>query len=165
MNGQTPSDGTAPNDGTMPQFPNNGTTPNDGTAPNDGSMPNNGTMPDNGNMPQFPESGAQPSDGGAPELPDGEKPFGKELDSYVEDGVITEETREAIEKYLEENRPEAAGGAAPETGAQPSESGFPEAPDGGVQNKLLDELLEAGIITQSEYDAIAALNAGEAAAE
>ncbi len=47
--------------------------------------------------------------------------------SYVKDGTISQETYDAISKYMEENKPD-----------------------------LLKDLLEAGVITQKEYDALAA---------
>ncbi len=151
------------------------------------SMPQGG--PGNGNMasPQQPADAQQ--NGGVEQ----------ELQILVEKGIISQETLDAILKYVEENRPELPDGAPnqqngeqlgsmPQTpdGNQPGNppekpegndfSNAPEKPNGEtppsspdgsnsqvpadgiphsmLSRELLDDLLEASIITQEEYDAI-----------
>ena len=96
-----------------------------------------------------------------------------DFDAMVEEGIISEETREKIQSYMEEHRPdgEAPGmnGEAPEMngekpedapelteGEAPAMNG--ERPEGmpGMNGGLLTDLLNDGIITQSEYDAMTA---------
>lgn len=125
----------------------------------------------NGDQPAPDSNG--PINGTAPGMPNGEKPFDKELASLVEQGVISKETSEAISKYLEENRPEMPeNGQMPQNGEKPdapANGEIPEAPadgrmpdapmDGGLlSSEMLTKLLDAGVITQNEYDAISALN-------
>lgn len=84
------------------------------------------------------------------------------LQTLVTGGIISQETLDAILKYLEEN---------PTTPPEKPDSGQPDnAPNGGINAKpdgapsggmMLDDqtlsaLLDAGIITQEEYEAIAA---------
>lgn len=84
------------------------------------------------------------------------------LQTLVTGGIISQETLDAILKYLEEN---------PSTPPEKPDGGQPDnAPNGGINAKpdgnapggmMLDDqtlsaLLDAGIITQEEYDAIAA---------
>ena len=84
------------------------------------------------------------------------------LQTLVTGGIISQETLDAILKYLEEN---------PSTPPEKPDGGQPDnAPNGGINAKpdgnapggmmlgaqTLSALLDAGIITQEEYDAIAA---------
>lgn len=84
------------------------------------------------------------------------------LQTLVTGGIISQETLDAILKYLEEN---------PSTPPEKPDGGQPDnAPNGGIHAKpdgnapggmMLDDqtlsaLLDAGIITQEEYEAIAA---------
>lgn len=84
------------------------------------------------------------------------------LQTLVTGGIISQETLDAILKYLEEN---------PSTPPEKPDGGQPDnAPNGGINTKpdgnapgimMLDDqtlsaLLDAGIITQEEYEAIAA---------
>ena len=63
-----------------------------------------------------------------------------DFDEMVKNGTISQETRDSIRTYMENNKPEApAQGQAPVAGEQPD---------------LLSDLLNAGIITQAEYDAM-----------
>ena len=129
------------------------------------------------------------------------------LQTLVDQGIISEETLEAIQKYMEENRPDqfaGQSGTAPEKPDGDSQSSnapekpdsdsqnsnapekpdgdnqngnVPEKPDGDSQNgnapempqngsaqgglmlsqEMLDDLLNEGIITESEYEAISEL--------
>ncbi len=100
-----------------------------------------------------------------------------DFEACVKDGTISQETYDAIKKYMDENKPErpAAGGEEdsklemkdgekPEDGEKqekgekaeagekpelPEDSEKPEKPD------LLKDLLDAEVITQDEYDALA----------
>ena len=100
------------------------------------------------------------------------------LQTLVTGGIISQETLDAILKYLEENPstpPEKPDGGQPDnapnggTNAKPDgapsggmNGGVPEKPDGNapggmmLDDQTLSALLDAGIITQEEYDAIAA---------
>ena len=100
------------------------------------------------------------------------------LQTLVTGGIISQETLDAILKYLEENPstpPEKPDGGHPDTApggdanAKPDgapngsmNGGAPEKPDGNapggmmLDDQTLSALLDAGIITQEEYDAVAA---------
>lgn len=151
-----------------------------------------------------------PGDGNVtqPQQPEGSSPD-QALQVLVEKGIISQETLDAILKYMEENRPELPenNGSRQQPGdapAMPSQNGSqkpdgtppqmpngnapampnqdsnppqkpesdqngnpPAMPDGEapadgeapqmmLSQELLDDLLEAGVITQEEYDAIVA---------
>lgn len=100
------------------------------------------------------------------------------LQTLVTGGIISQKTLDAILKYLEENPstpPEKPDGGQPDnapnggTNAKPDSApnggmngGAPEKPDGNapggmmLDDQTLSALLDAGIITQEEYEAIAA---------
>ena len=100
------------------------------------------------------------------------------LQTLVTGGIISQETLDAILKYLEENPttpPEKPDGGQPDTApggdanAKPDgapnggmNGSTPEKPDGNApggmmpDDQTLSALLDAGIITQEEYEAIAA---------
>ena len=100
------------------------------------------------------------------------------LQTLVTGGIISQETLDAILKYLEENPttpPEKPDGGQPDSAPNGGSNGKPDgAPNGGMNGSapekpdgnapgimMLDDqtlgaLLDAGIITQEEYDAIAA---------
>lgn len=137
----------------------------------------------------FPDAGMMPQDNG------------EALQILVDEGIISQETLDAILKFMEGNRPElpdgtdgnqpgnppekpdgAQGGApqmpggqkpdgAPEMPGNRQSGSAPQMPDGQqpgtppempengsrlpmLSQELLDQLLEAEIITQDEYDAI-----------
>jgi len=86
---------------------------------------------------QAPTDGQQPTDGQrAPKMID--------FDAMVTSGVISQETRDAIRAYMDEHKPKGEMPAAPVEG---------EAPDEGEPN-LLNDLLNAEIITQAEYESL-----------
>ncbi len=131
----------------------------------------NGGMP-GGQMPQMngqaPEMNGQmpPMDGQMPGMMDQARSF-IDFDSLAEDGVISEDTLANIQTYMEENQPEdlpEMNGERPEmpemNGQAPEMNGErPELPDGEeapVFTGLLEDLLEAGVITEDEYTAILA---------
>ena len=127
--------------------------------------------------PQIPggnENGQAPSDTGQ-QAPQGEGPkdgFGfMPLEEYVKDGTISQETYDAITKYMDENKPELPEGAeegeGPELPDGAEEGERPELPDDAAEGSmpkmkegegpdLLNDLLSAGVITQEEYDALVA---------
>ena len=100
------------------------------------------------------------------------------LQTLVTGGIISQETLDAILKYLEENPstpPEKPDGGQPDNApngginAKPDDApsggmngGAPEKPDGNapggmmLDDQTLSALLDAGIITQEEYETIAA---------
>ena len=128
--------------------------------------------------------------------PQGDGQPGNDLQVLVEQGIISQDTLDAILKFMEENRPELPEGDNNQNGAQPGNapekpdgqqpgnapempngqqpgnapqmpdgqqpSGMPEAPNAGGQQmftlnqELLNQLLEANVITEDEYDAILA---------
>ena len=88
-----------------------------------------------------------------------------DFDAMVKKGVISQETCDRIKSYMEEHKPSDL----PEMNSQPSRmngnapSDRPELPEmngEGPAGGLLDDLLNSGIINQTEYDALS-----EAAAE
>ena len=111
-----------------------------------GQGPQNGG---NGRGPQMGRGGAKENFGFVP------------FENYVKDGTISQETYDAIKKYMDENKPElpeerkegeqpelsegTTNGTAAENDEQLKEG---EGPD------LLKDLLEAGVITQEEYDTL-----------
>ena len=147
---------------------------------------------------------AATAENGAPEGTAGRWEEG--LQTLVEQGIIGQETLEAMEKYMEENRPAQPegvpggnqGGGAPEMPQGGQNSSAPEMPQGGqngsapempqggqngsapempqggqdgqpqaglmIPQDMLKGMLEEGILTQSEYDAILALLSSRPAA-
>ncbi len=109
-------------------------------------------------------TGEKPAD--APEMPSGEQgqapqgqaPTGQQstdgkqapqmidFDAMVTSGVISQETRDAIKAYMDEHKPEGEMPTAPAEGEALAEG----------EPNLLNDLLNAGIITQAEYDAMSA---------
>lgn len=153
-----------------------------------GDMPETSDSERPDDMPEMPD-GEQSGD--MPEMPDGERPMngmpgnmpGMAWGKLVDDGVISQETCDAIEEYIKENAPDkpdddtAAGDSerpeppekpADDDGTEPpekpdgDESEPPEKPDDGeltdgipgLTEELLDALLDAGIITEDEYEAL-----------
>ena len=84
------------------------------------------------------------------------------LQTLVTGGIISQETLDAILKYLEENPstpPEKPDGGQPDNAPGGGINAKPDgAPSGGMMpdDQTLSALLDAGIITQEEYDAVAA---------
>ena len=83
-----------------------------------------------------------------------------DFDAMVESGVISRETGDKIKAYMDEHKPDGKPDEAPEkpSGEKPADA--PEEPDDGLQPAageqpdLLADLLEGGVITQAEYDAL-----------
>ena len=95
-----------------------------------------------------------------------------DLDQLLKDGVITREVYDAITNYLKEQVSQQADAAVPAEGAEPpalpdgttpAEGAEPPAlPDGtapaegskpqGMEEQLLKDLLDSGVITQEQYD-------------
>ena len=69
-----------------------------------------------------------------------------DFDAMVASGVISQETRDDIKAYMDEHKPEGEMPGAPGEGETPAEG----------EPSLLNDLLNAGIITQTEYDAMSA---------
>ncbi len=136
-----------------------------GTAPMHGSETDGMALP------------AEPGENGG--MMGGRPGSGMDFETLVKKGIISEETMTAILEYIEANRPDDTEGRpdnAPEKpeGERPDDA--PEKPEGGrpdvapeipegeqteppviFNTELLDKLREEGIITQSEYDTIIAL--------
>lgn len=131
----------------------------------------NGQMPGNCQQPQLPDQNSQDgqndqnSQNNQQTLPgkngrgskrggrDGQMPGnGQQLfDQLLKDGVITQETYDAIAAYLQKNTPQQQdAAAAPAEGNEP-----PAAPEGqqeAPEQKLLKDMLDKGILTQEQYD-------------
>lgn len=103
-------------------------------------------------------TGEKPAD--APEMPSGEQgqaPQGQQpadgqqgprmidFDAMVTNGVISQETRENIRDYMEAHKPE---------GEKPADASEKPADSQEQKPDLLNDLLNASIITQAEYDAL-----------
>ena len=128
-------------------------------------------MSENGQAPQMSENGQAPQMAGkGPENNFGVISF----ENYVTDGTISQETYDAITKYMEENKPELPEGMTesekPELPEGATEGERPELPQGAAMGErpemkegegpdLLKDLLEDSVITQEEYDALAAARA------
>ncbi len=89
----------------------------------------------------------------------------------LEDGVIDEDTYNAIEEYLKENASEKPEGEQddtqqppekPEDEADDDSADQPELPEigGGLDEVQLKSLLDAGVITQEQYDTLLELLTG-----
>lgn len=138
-----------------------------------GQQPNKGAQ----NNPQKPNGQNQkPDDQNAPK----DEPSRVDTKKLLEDGVIDEDTYNAIEDYLKQNAPEKPEDSEQEDGRQPSEkpeneqdntqqppekpegeqadddTEKPELPEigGGLDEVQLKSLLDAGVITQEQYDAL-----------
>ena len=133
-----------------------------------------GGQPPSGDPPEKPDgqapSGEQPSgqapNGQAPsgEQPSGQPPFGQgpagngpvmvDFDALAQAGVISQDTCDRIKAYMEANKPAdppANDGKAP-SGDRPADP--PADGEAPAEGGLLKDLLDAGVITQEEYDAI-----------
>ena len=108
-----------------------------------GQMPQQGgwnqQMPQNGQMPQ--DNNQQPQDGSCQQMPGRMGKGGRghrdmmNLDALVQNGTLSQETRDAIAKYMTEKK---------------------QTEKEDRMKSLLDELKDAGVITQEDYDAIEA---------
>ena len=137
----------------------------------------NGQMPQmpgqngqNGQMPQMPGKGGRNSRQGGfkGDHDDRSMKHGTAIfDRLLADGVITQETYDAIAAWIQQQMPQVqqnaetpAEGTAPTEGTAPADGTEPPAlPDGTApaentdeQAELLKSLLESGVITQEQYD-------------
>lgn len=71
-----------------------------------------------------------------------DEPVRIDFDALVTEGVISQETRDSIEAYME--------------GEKPAQGQLPERRNDGRRITLLDELLLSGVITAQEYETISA---------
>lgn len=133
---------------------------NNGQKPNDGAQEN---RQQNGNNKQNSNNGMQqkPDDQNVPK----DMPSRVDTRKLLEDGVINEDTYNAIEEYLKENAPEKPEGEQddtqqlpekPEDEADDDSADQPELPEigGGLDEAQLKSLLDAGVITQEQYDTL-----------
>ena len=140
--------------GNQQQAPmNNGETPvqnpqksdaapsQDGQGGMNNQMPNamNGQNP-NGMNGQMPNGMDNQQPGGMDARMD--EPVRIDFDALVTEGVISQETRDSIEAYME--------------GEKPAQGQLPERRNDGRRITLLDELLLSGVITAQEYETISA---------
>jgi len=149
--------------GKMQQGPRQGGQPGGGKGgqpggqrPQDAPQQPGGEQPEN--APQHPDGQQPPQGGQGPK--DG--PGMIDFDAMVQDGVISEATRDNIRAWMEAHRPEDGaqpGEAQKPEGEAPADGGQPE--DAPEQPDLLADLLEAGVITQAEYDAMTAATQAE----
>ncbi len=139
---------------------------NNGPKPNDGAQEN---RQQNGNNKQNSNHGLQQTldDPNVPK----DMPSRVDTRKLLEDGVIDEDTYNAIEEYLKENAPEKPEGEQddtqqppekPEDGADDDSVDQPELPEigGGLDEAQLKSLLDAGVITQEQYDTLLELLTG-----
>ena len=171
-NGQAPS-GQAPDNSR-----NNGQTPN-GQAPdnsrNNGQIPG-GQASDNGGSNGQVSGGQAPDSSRMPE--EAGKPGGKGMVSFedmLKNGVIDQDTYDAIQKYMQENKPEDQAPQAKDDQGNPSRGqegqemtppeGAPEMNADAGEDPMLKVLLEQGVITREQYDAIAAAMAADVTAD
>jgi hypothetical protein len=105
------------------------------------------------------------SENQAPQGKEHGKPF-IDFEACVKDGTISQETYDAIKKYMDENKPERpTDGGEEGTDTEVKEG---ERPEDGTNTEmkedvgsemekpdLLKDLLDAEVITQDEYDALA----------
>lgn len=150
-----PEDLTGEKPADMPEKPADDQAPANGQTPPEKPSDNQRTADG-----QTPAEGQQaPTDGQAPQ---GQGPKMIDFDAMVTRGIISQETRDAIKAYMDEHKPAdmpADGQTPPEKPADGQTS--PEKPADGqapedAENGLLNDLLNAGIITQAEYDAMMA---------
>ena len=178
--GEAPADmrqapqGEAPQNGQQP--PMMGQQPPQ--APQGEAPANNGQQSSQGVAPQMEQKRQRRSKMDHGQTPQGDKgrasqnqehgrPF-IDFEACVKDGTISQETYDAIKKYMDENKPErpTAGGEEDskpemkdgEKPELPEEGEKPELPEAGEKPEkpdLLKDLLDAEVITQDEYDALA----------
>ena len=184
-NGQQPGNGQQPDDRQQPRQPYNNGQPDNGQLPArpDRRQPlprQNASANDQQNDAENPEQPADnsapetPADDAAPETPaddaeapaedalpelpaDARRPIDKggvAFDEMLNSGVITQETFDAIESYMQEHAP-----AAPADEADPRQPEDGEAPEAMTAEGLLEELVEANVITREIADAILAATA------
>ena len=170
------NDQNPPQSGSLPEKPADDGAPTapEATAQDDAAKGDASDSADSGDTDA--QSGATPkapADGEAPEMPaksgapsgpmpggmNGQKPEDipdrVDFASLVDDGVLSQETCDAIESYLQSHAPSGA----PEAPTQNEASAGDKVPDDASQPDLLAELQDAGIITQAERDAISASQA------
>ena len=165
-----------------------GQTPNMNDQNGQNQMPNTNDRNDRNQVPNMkdlnndrqPNGGAQ-NNGQKPDDENALKDMPTRLDAkkLLEDGVIDEDTYNAIEDYLKQDdtqqQPEKPEGEQDDTRQQPEKpegeqddnTEKPELPaiGGSLDEVQLQSLLDAGVITQEQYDAITALMAAESAEE
>ena len=142
MNGQAPDGNSQP-----PQM--------NGQAPGMGGPRGRGEAPSD--LPEAPEmNGQMPGMDGRGHGMGPQAPGFVDFDAMVTQGVITQDTCDRIKAYMEANKPaDLPGGDAQVPGQDGDKPADPPA-DGAVSEEggLLKDLLDAGVITQEEYDAI-----------
>ena len=145
------------------QVPGNGSTAAPEQPQMDGQQPQmNGQQPQmNGQQPQM--NGQQPcmngrGKGGAPDR--------ISFESFLEDGTISQETYDAIKKYMDEHKPGLPEDAKEDEKSEPSEDNAADAKPGSKDEDrpdLLKDLLNDKVITQEEYDAMSKARTEKAA--
>ncbi len=164
-----PGSGSQDQTGTPPEMPGSGSQDQTGTPP---EMPGSGSQDQTGTPPEMPGSGSQSMSGAPSGMPGGQgmggtpsgmpgNPMGGFIPfkTALEQGIIDQDTYDAIQTYMMEHQP-----AAPEMGTAPTEKGTEEAPaEEGMQTEpdLLQELVEAEILTEEQATAIEALGTTE----
>ena len=171
--GERPDDMPEPPDGERPDDapePPSGEKPDaapekpDGEKPEDAPAEPDDGQSDDGTSENTPENqnGKKPSSkkpsGGKPSArkPSDQAPEMLDWDKLVTEGVISEETAAKVKAYMEENKPEDA--AQKQDSEKPADP--PKKPDGkepvNPNLEIVNQLLEAGVLTQEEADAVSA---------
>jgi hypothetical protein len=92
-----------------------------------------------------------------------------DFEACVKDGTISQETYDAIKKYMDENKPERpTAGGEEDSKPEMKDGEKPELPEEGEKPEkpdLLKNLLDAEVITQDEYDALVKRSDEEKAAD
>ena len=97
------------------------------------------------------------------------------FEDMLKNGVIDQDTYDAIQKYMQENKPEDQAPQAKDDQGNPSRGqegqemappeGAPEMNADAGEDPMLKVLLEQGVITREQYDAIAAAMAADVTAD
>ena len=184
-NGQNPQMPQMPADGQAPQMPDNSQAPQmpaDGQqtqtpGQDDQNIPDNGATQDSQEAQGSAPSGKTVKNGRGGKR--GNRNGGKgseadvnfrkrlDFDQMLKDGVITQEIYDTIMNYMKDRTPQqqddTASAESTEPPALPEDS---ETEPAGMEEELLKELLDGGMITQEQYDQLLTkLGAEETAAE
>jgi hypothetical protein len=167
--GQQPPQGEAPANNEQQPSQDEASQSSQGAAPQmEQKHPGRGKM-NNGQRRQ--DNKGRASQDQTPGKMDHRGPF-IDFEACVKDGTISQETYDAIKKYMDENKPERPSSAGEEDSktemkeSEKQEDGTSTEMKEDTSSKmekpdLLKDLLDAKVITQDEYDALAKLTADE----
>ena len=119
-----------------PQMPGQGEMPQQGEMPGQGQMPQQGEMPQQGQMPQ---QGEMPQQGQMPQQRDDARGH-ISFDDLLKEGTISRETYDAIQDFMEKNKPELPQDEKNEATEQDNKT---DAPDGTDQTEKPEDTQNA----------------------